>query len=1367
MKTRVIMFVICIIAAAVFCRSAAALDSGDLLFYVSFKHGLKAEFARGSATPAKMPSDVSRRIVKGVIKKGWLFGGKNSGIDYYSGNKGGRACKEMYGQKANIFGDSGTVAFWLKPLPNTNNMEEHFFEMWPIHVVRDAYGGYQYNYNKKSGYLYDGSVEPNHWIFLALTWRKGEARAYFNGRLSGISTGTGVLSITPEKFEIALQGLTWMPFQTKKFEDDVVISEFQIFRRPLTGEEIRSLFERGHVTTSQQLGNMPNAFVNKPQRAFVPAVVAAPLLPAQDSSTSGFPNLTDMPAQGCFIERRVGVLDKDPTLVRFACDTKNLYISFVCPVDKSIQKYPVWYPTGEFLAGVLTRDGNVASDDNIEFMFHSKDGHIYQYLLNAKGVLYDSKDGNKSWNSAGRFYARSDFNAWTGECTIPLSELGAVPGDIIDFNVLRSWKLFSSSQNALCTDPQSHPDWGKLLLGSPACASIESAGKPQNGNIDLHGSISGPAGEYTVSVLGKGYGHKFNLEQKVKIWSAPINFKLMRKLEKPGDMALAVEIKNPAGSVLLARTIPFVFVPSVTVNLADYPGWGKLDVTVTPMSRTGVSAEVSLIKNGSTAAIQKISEFKNPAVTIRFNTKNLSIGQYTVVVRLFKDGRQIDEYSRPYKKEPLPAWYHNTIGITAAVPKPWINMQTSGSHIFCLLKETSFNHTLFPSSIVSNGQPLLAGPVRLLVKTAAGKRVITAASSFRIIGRTRRSVSWISTGQDGNLSVRVNGRVSFDGFTWMKITFAGETVEHLTIEIPLNRKTSEMTSIDGPALVTNRQWKTVYAGYWFGNEKAGFEYWWQDQRGWVTNGEQVTITASPKEVTIDLPVIQKTTNLQKSRTITFGWTSTPYKPIRKDWRTIMLYRGVNYYAGDWTFAMPNYPKPTLPPEQYKQMAEDMKKPYFPIQLWYAFGPYMWVGSPEYAKWWREWQFTPSQLTPPDPNSKDWGPASAASSASDLFIWMLNRFVKKYPLRGLYFDCTAMPLDANEAHGCGYIDKHGVRQPTGTLLATRRHYERIYNVIKTAHPKYGWIRDDYGMGGPIDPFFDEIWMGEGLISAIGSFPEKNYYHVVNIPKARYWFNKERTGYFTAWLTELACLAGTDREKRAEWYGKMIVPPKNGKHGVWILPRWKDYEHVAGLGIIHDAWIIGGNDLELPWMWLNEIYRMMEWDNSVRFLGYWENGNVLKMKGGIPEKIVCSLYWRPTGLPKPKVPVIPQNIRAVDFENFSVTGATKKYLLDAGTSPNGWIMLAPMNNTDHDVTVTISLNTRKLGFKGMENGRLVDVFRSFGFTWYGAPGWYANNGDPEPPVITVPGKPVSFPLVNGTVTVTIPKRSFRAMLLEPAE
>ena len=107
--------------------------------------------------------------------------------------------------------------------------------------------------------------------------------------------------------------------------------------------------------------------------------------------------------------------------------------------------------------------------------------------------------------------------------------------------------------------------------------------------------------------------------------------------------------------------------------------------------------------------------------------------------------------------------------------------------------------------------------------------------------------------------------------------------------------------------------------------------------------------------------------------------------------------------------------------------------------------------------------------------------------------------------------------------------------------------------------------------------------------------------------------------------------------------------------------------------------------------------------------------------------------------------------------------KAKLAKAGDNLKGWLILAPMNNTDEDVVLTLKPNLAALGFASLANGQASDIFHACDFRWQGPPGWLANSGDPEPPNITIPGKPETFAVLNGAVKVTVPKRSFRMLLL----
>jgi len=1317
------------------CTQTIALDSSDLLFHLSFEDGVKPEFARGSAEVARPPDELQRRIVEGVLGKGYLFAGKNSTIEFYTGGHGVRGCMEMYGPRANLFPDSGTICYWLKPLENMHDQRHDFVKFGLNGTYRDLYGVWYFAYAGKRKQMYNTKVPRGGWMHWAVTWQKDEMRSYLNGILWGKVAGMGVVDKAPERFIVAAQGSISVPRQKQDFEDDTIIDELQIFRRPLTDEEVRAVFERVHTAGVSYKGNSPTPREDRPERAYAGHLLAAaraatPITPDGDMS-----EWRDIPGHGGFIERRVGVLDDDPSVIYAASDGKKLYLGFYCPVDESIQKDPthVKYPAGQFKASPFDRDGNVYEDDYVEFVLGSADGHEYRFALNGKGALLDSRDADRTWNAQCKWAGRSNFKQWTAELVIPLAEIGVKKVDTINFNVIRSWKWFKSSENSLCADERSQPAAGKLILDSGASASVSGLGEPWRGNLTVTGSIKGPPGQYLVKVHGKGHGIEFSEEKKVTVGKEIAPFKLARKFDRPADLAVVIDVVDARGRSILKRTFPFVYVAAASVELANYPGWGRLKVTVTPVEAKGASAAVSIIRNGKALMTSRIKKFHDPAETVTLDTRSLDVGDYEVLTQLYRDGSASGEDRRPYKKKPLPDWYNSKAGIIERPPVPWTDVVVEGNKVECLLKEITFDKTLFPAQIVSNGQKLLNGPVRIRMRRSGAEKVITAGD-FRITKKTPRRADWVSTARVGGVRIEVSGYIEFDGFTWMDIKFAGGKVDHLALEIPLRRESATLQTLKGRGLMPDEPLATKGDGCWFGNEKAGIQYWWQDQRDWVLNNENITATPVSEEVLISIPLFQKTVYLGRPRTVTLGWAVTPSKPLRKDWRHIALHKGITYTTFDYTMVTPNYPKARQSRQEMLKGLESLKKSQkADIVMWYGFGPFMWVGAPEYAEWHHEWQVTSWQPVPPDPNSKEWGWVCHNSSGSNLYLDMLEKFVKEYPQRAIYVDCYFMMSCDNEAHGCGYVDEKGVRRMWVPLLATRRHYERLWNIIKTADPEYGWVRlHDLTPIMPVAAFCNDIWSGEGLITPIGNTPEKNYYRVVDLPYARVEYMGEHWGQLQAWLTELGVYAGFDPEKREQWYGKMVEPPKDGKRGKWVLPRMKDYEHVAGLALIHDMWMFGGNDLGISSVRVRKMQREMGWDDSLQFTGYWELGDALEMDGYVPEKVVCSLYYKPRGK-------------------------------DADGNQTGpWLFLAAMNNSDKDVTVTLKPNLKKYGLEELANGRLRDMYRATGLIYDMKS--ILNKGDPEPPYHVLKAQEIVFPMKNGAAKVTIPKRNFRALLLE---
>ena len=147
-------------------------------------------------------------------------------------------------------------------------------------------------------------------------------------------------------------------------------------------------------------------------------------------------------------------------------------------------------------------------------------------------------------------------------------------------------------------------------------------------------------------------------------------FEIRRKLVKPADVALVVEVADPSGRSILVRTIPFVYVAASAVELANYPGWGRLSVKVTPVSVEGARATVSIVKSGAVLRKADITRFDDPSACVLLYTRNLKVGDYEVLTQLYRGDTLEGEDRQPYTKKPSPDWYHSKAGSSKARRSP-------------------------------------------------------------------------------------------------------------------------------------------------------------------------------------------------------------------------------------------------------------------------------------------------------------------------------------------------------------------------------------------------------------------------------------------------------------------------------------------------------------------------------------------------------------------------------------------------------------------------------------------------------------------------------------------------------------------------
>lgn len=118
-----------------------------------------------------------------------------------------------------------------------------------------------------------------------------------------------------------------------------------------------------------------------------------------------------------FIAYGKGGPSRFDTLVRVCRDETNLYLAFDCrqPMDS------LWCAAG-------MRDGSVWTDDSVELFFNlpgeTNEKHYLQLIVNAKGQIFDMKNGSTHWNGDFAVATHLGDDGWTMEMALPLAMLG-------------------------------------------------------------------------------------------------------------------------------------------------------------------------------------------------------------------------------------------------------------------------------------------------------------------------------------------------------------------------------------------------------------------------------------------------------------------------------------------------------------------------------------------------------------------------------------------------------------------------------------------------------------------------------------------------------------------------------------------------------------------------------------------------------------------------------------------------------------------------------------------------------------------------------------------------------------------------------
>ena len=476
--------------------------------------------------------------------------------------------------------------------------------------------------------------------------------------------------------------------------------------------------------------------------------------------------------------------------------------------------------------------------------------------------------------------------------------------------------------------------------------------------------------------------------------------------------------------------------------------------------------------------------------------------------------------------------------------------------------------------------------------------------------------------------------------------------------------------------------------FWLGNERGGLEWCAEDHRGWVLSKpkEALTITPGAEGRVVRLNIIDAPTKLTAPLKLAFGLQATPVKPQRPDrrlWRAIgqqpdtglekayMLpedrhVRGVTLWNEGWTetWMIPK-PRPAAKDTIAKREQEGIRPCMYlathtvdPREEWVRYSGITGAPPPVSRSTRPGWRTRATTSRPASARPPTTRTTTSGSWTSHQEHRTSRPSTSTTPCRA---SATTPCMAAAPPSPPPNPSRRRWRMPAGPrtpILASRQFYKRVYRLMRAHDPDS--IIAIHMSGYPLVPlqaFSDIICDGENFTGYMQVIKQDkgwdNYWHTLPL-------DVMRAQYRNHWGPETAFLPEFGRALGKEWN-------QDTPHTIASV------EHLIGLFFVHDSGLWPCWSTLEPYSRFYQAQDRFGWDGQVSFVPYWDLQGLASISttadlshAQLPEEmaragnppLVLSLFRRP-----------------------------------------GKVMFVPYNNTDEDLTVTITWDAGKLGLGGV--------------------------------------------------------------------
>ncbi len=608
-------------------------------------------------------------------------------------------------------------------------------------------------------------------------------------------------------------------------------------------------------------------------------------------------------------------------------------------------------------ARVTEHDGPVYTEDSIEIFFQPDlvQQTYYQFVINAMGVKYEGRERDSSWGDDGDWSARATTGNgyWDLEVELPASLFGlnGFSATEYGFNISRSqsagdqggsgpmaipamiqssWspyyggtfhdftafgRLYRDDQNPSALRQTIHA--ADLKSGFQTVSSVTNATygdltfkAVQEVRDSSTGALLGSAQEQTLTVAAGGSG----------------DLSLNSPLEQGKWECVLIVTDADSGKVYYSRKIPVDIPPPLKVR--SYWSEQKAELSLDKNDvNTAFPATSALfeLKNEQGTVISAQEVNSDPAGVFRasMDMNAYPAGSYQIVATLKGSGNTHTLPAVSLGKPVTPEWWNSDLGTEDIVLAPWTGVKAVGNKVEVWGREYAFGGSPFVSQITSQGQELLAAPIRIEGEADARELHFYETNDIGI-EKTDTAVQYLNESVSDDLKLSVNSKVEYDGFIRFDVQLASDSdtpvqLQNLKVNIPMKPEAATLLdadTTDSPLRGSYPYWSGARSGK-FPDEAAGsftpHIFVGNDQVGltWVAESTENWSFHNPDDVlalkkqggahVLQMNVIDKAIEIDRDTPLvfTFAIQASPIRPQAEN-KQVFIYGSSAYGADLWS-----------------------------------------------------------------------------------------------------------------------------------------------------------------------------------------------------------------------------------------------------------------------------------------------------------------------------------------------------------------------------------------------------------------------------------------------------------------------------------